>query len=156
MGRATGSDDVGGSTDDHDQVVSATIRVSVAIARAWTAITDPDALIVWYAPGCRWDIPSLREGAALRFFNSETDIQHATIARCMPPSELVLRWTPDPSLPHTTLVNSYRLTSVEGGTSITIAQTGYASVPEAQRASWIASDRGAFPAIAAALAAYLG
>ena len=142
-------------TDERDQVVSTTIRVAAPATRVWTAITVPDELIQWYAPGCRWEIPELREGATVRFFNSETDIQSATIERCVPPIDFVLRWTPDPTLPETTLVNSYSLSPIERGTEVTIAQTGYASVPEAQRASWIKSDQSAFPAIASALAAYL-
>lgn len=142
-------------TEEHDPVVSATIHVAAPATQVWAAITTPDALIQWYAPGCRWEIPELREGAAVRFFNSETDIQHATIERCVPPEELVLRWTPVPSLPGTTLVNSYLMSPVEHGTRVTIAQTGYSSVPEELRASWLKSDRSAFPAIAAALAAYL-
>ena len=88
-------------------------------------------------------------------FNSESDIQSARIERCVPPDEFVLRWTPDPHLPGTMLVNSFLMRPNEHGTSVTIAQTGYASVPEGQRASWLEADEGAFPAIAAALAAYL-
>ena len=141
--------------DERDQVVSTTISVPAPVARVWTALTSPDALFEWYAPGCRWDIPELREGATVRFFNSETDIQSATIERCAPMTDLVLRWRPDPNLPDTTLVNSYSLTPFEGGTEVVIAQTGYASVPEAQRASWIEADQQAFPAIAAALAAFV-
>lgn len=143
-------------TDTPDHVVSTTILVAATATRVWTALTTPDALFEWYAPGCRWDIPELREGATIRFFNSETDIQRATIERCVPPAELVLRWRPDPNLPKTALVNSYSLSPVEQGTAVTIAQTGYATIPEGQRAAWIEADQGAFPAIAAALAAYLG
>jgi uncharacterized protein YndB with AHSA1/START domain len=142
--------------DEQDHVVSTATRVEAPASTVWSALTTPGELIQWYAPGCRWDIPELREGATVRFFNSETDIQSATIERCVPMTELVLRWRPDPNLPDTTLVNSYSLTPFDGGTEVVIAQTGYASVPAAQRASWIKADQQAFPAIAAALAAFVG
>ena len=140
-------------TSDH--VVSASVRVAAPVTRVWRAITEPGELIQWYAPGCRWEIPALRVAAPVRFFNSETDVQSAIIERCAPPRELVLRWTPDPAMPNITLVNTYELRSDEGGTLVTISQSGYASVPEGQRAEWIRADEGAFPAIASALAAHL-
>ena len=135
--------------------VSATAQVAAPIDRVWRAITDPEELIKWYAPGCRWEIPDLRAGGTVRFYNSETDIQRATIERCAPPGELVLRWTPDPTLPGTTLLNSYVLREHGKGTSVTVSQSGYASVPADQRISWFESDAKSFPAIARALAAHL-
>lgn len=138
-----------------EHVVSTTVRIPVSPGRVWDAITSPDELIQWYAPGCRWDIPALRDGATIRFFNTDTDIQVATIARCVAPESLVLHWTPDASLPNTVLVNSYELRPYELGTSVTLAQTGYDSVPDAERAAWIQADEAAFPAIAAALAVHL-
>lgn len=138
-----------------DNTVLATIRVTAPAERVWKAITTPDALIQWYAPGCRWEIPELRAGATLRFFNSETDVQSAVIARCTEPIEFVLHWTPDARLPQTTLVNAYTISAGADGTTVTISQTGYASVPDNQRAAWIKADEGAFPAIAAALASYV-
>ena len=141
-------------TSDH--VVSASVRIPAPVTRVWRAITEPSELIQWYAPGCRWEVPALRVGAPVRFFNSETDVQSAIIERCAPPGELALRWTPDPALPTTTLLNTYELRSDEGGTLVTISQSGYSSVPEGQRAAWIRADEGAFPAIASAFAAHLG
>jgi uncharacterized protein YndB with AHSA1/START domain len=139
-------------TSDH--VVSASVRISAPLLRVWRAITEPGELIQWYAPGCRWEIPELKVGAPVRFYNSEADVQHAIIERCVPPEEFVLRWTPDPEMPATMLVNTYELRNDDGGTLVTISQSGYASVPEDQRAAWIRADEGAFPAIASALAAH--
>jgi uncharacterized protein YndB with AHSA1/START domain len=143
------------TTPSSNHVVTATVRVAASVMRVWQAITDPAELTLWYAPGSRWEIPALRVGAPVRFFNSETDIQHAVIERCAPPDELVLRWTPDQTLPTATLLNTYELRHDDGGTLVTISQTGYGSVPEAQRAAWIRADEGAFAAIASALAAHL-
>lgn len=138
-----------------DHVVSTTVRVAGPAARIWEAITNPEALAEWYAPGCRWEIPELGVGATLRFFNADTEVQSAVIERCDPPKELILRWTPDSSLPQTQLVNTYTIRPLGDECEVTLSQTGYASVPIDQRASWIQADESAFPAIVAALAAYV-
>lgn len=64
-------------------------------------------------------------------------------------------WTPDSTLPHAQLVNTYMIRATRDECEVTLSQTGYASVPIDQRASWIRADQGAFPAIAAALATYV-
>ena len=137
-----------------DHVVSATTRAAASAERIWKAISTPEELVQWYAPGCRWEITELRSGATVRFFNTDTDVQSAVIERCIPPQELTLRWTPDASQPLIQLVNSYTIRRIGEESEVTVSQTGYASVPSDQRASWIQADEGAFPAIAAALAEY--
>ena len=91
----------------------------------------------------------------MRFFNSETDIQVATIASLVDERELSLLWRPDPLLPEATLLTTYELTRDALGTTVTLTHTGYESVPAEQRASWLVADRGAVPAIADALRTYL-
>ena len=138
-----------------DHVVSATVRIAAPAERIWDAITNPEALAQWYAPGCRWEITELRAGATIRFFNTETDVQSAVIERCIPLKELTLRWTPEASQPQIQLVNTYLIQGTGEDFEVSVAQTGYASVPIDHRDSWIRADDGAFPAIAAALAAYV-
>jgi uncharacterized protein YndB with AHSA1/START domain len=112
-----------------DHIVAATVYVLASSARVWNAIASPVELIQWYAPGCRGEIPELRDGATLRFFNTDTGVQVATIARCVALVELVLRWRPVATRPDTILTNSYSLTPNKQGTSITIAQTGMLRFP---------------------------
>ncbi len=133
------------------QVVE-TIVVAVTPEPVWRAVTDPAELIQWYAPGCRWEIPELAVGAPVRFFNSETDVQPAEIIALVPARRLALRWRPDPTLPTATLCTTYELVPTGTGTTITLRHDEYESVPEAQRADWLAADQGAVPAILAALA----
>ncbi|MBC7841640.1 MAG: SRPBCC domain-containing protein [Gemmatimonadaceae bacterium] len=137
-------------------VVSQHVRVAATPERVWEALTSPADLVRWYAPGCRWEIEALRVGASLRFFNTETDIQVATVEACLPPHRLTLRWIPDPALPSAQLLSSYVVRGDQHGSVVTLTQSGYESVPEAQRAMWIEADEGALPAIAASLVAHLG
>ena len=132
-------------------VIAGTHSVTATPERVWRAITDPAELIQWYAPGCRWEVPDLAVGASVRFFNDPTDIQPATIVELVPVRRIALRWRPDPSLPAATLCTTYELTPTGTGTSILLRHEEYESVPESQRAEWMEADRGAVPAILAAL-----
>lgn len=135
--------------------VTQTVQVSATPGRVWRALTDPAELIQWYAPGCRWDIPTLAVGAPVRFFDSETDIQHATISALVPERRLALLWNPDASLPTSTLLTTYELHRTELGTVVSLRHSGYESVPVDQRTAWLGADRGAVPAILAALARHV-
>jgi uncharacterized protein YndB with AHSA1/START domain len=136
-------------------IVSQQVRVAATPERIWEALTSPAELVQWYAPGCRWEIDSLDIGASLRFFNTETDIQVATVEECLAPHRLMLRWVPDPALPAASLLSSYTIDGGAHETEVTLAQSGYETVPETQRAMWIDADQRALPAIAASLVAHL-
>lgn len=136
-------------------IVSGTIEVAAPPNRVWRALTDPAELILWYAPGCRWEIAALAVGASVRFFNSATDVQPATILAVEPARCLTLRWHPDPALPTATLRTTYVLTRTATGTMVSLEHAEYESVPVDQREAWLSADRGAVPAILAALAGYL-
>ena len=97
--------------------VTQTVQVSAVPERVWRALTDPAELIQWYAPGCRWDIPKLAVNAPVRFFDSETDIQPATITALVPERRLALLWKPDANLPTSTLLTTYDLQRAEQGTN---------------------------------------
>ncbi len=65
--------------------VERTIWINAPRERVWQAITDPKQLSQWYAPGCPWEIPTLQAGAAIKFYNTDTDIQPGIIAVVDPP-----------------------------------------------------------------------
>ena len=97
--------------------------------RVWHAVTEPSELEKWYAPGCPWEIPELALGATVRFFNTPEDIQTATIVVLEPGRELTLRWHPGPQEPGAEIVTSFRLEAVDGGTRVTIYESGYDTLP---------------------------
>ena len=131
--------------------VASTVVINSPKSNVWRAITEPAELIQWYAPGCRWEIPELRAGAVLRFFNTETDILSATIEVVRPQKFLSMRWQPDNRFPSATLQNTYELDDEGDSTRVTIAQTGYETAPADVRQQWFQQDEQAFTAIAAAL-----
>ena len=121
----------------------------------WDAITDPKHLEHWYAPGCPWEIPALEPGATIKFHNTDTDIQLATIEVVEPLREFTLRWQLDPMHPGLTLTNTFLLESENGDTRVPVSQAGYESLPEDMRQEQLDQDAQAYTAIAESLKSYL-
>ena len=69
--------------------VERTIWIAAPRQRVWQAVTDPAQLEQWYAPGCPWEIPVLHVGATITFFNTDTDVQRATIDVVDIPHQLI-------------------------------------------------------------------
>ena len=135
--------------------VERAVWISATRERVWRAITDPEQLEQWYAPGCPWEIPALQVGATVKFYNTDTDIQFATIETVEPLREFTLRWQLDEANPDTTLINTFRLEEENGGTHVTVTQAGYESLPESLRQQQIEQDEEAHTAIVESLKAYV-
>jgi uncharacterized protein YndB with AHSA1/START domain len=131
------------------------IWINASPERTWQAITDPTQLEQWYATGCPWEILSRRVGETVKFYNTDTDIQLATIEVVDAPRQFTLRWQPDPAYPTTTLLNTYTLDEENNGTRVTVTQAGYESLPDEVRQSWIDGDNGAYAAVVENLKAYV-
>jgi uncharacterized protein YndB with AHSA1/START domain len=135
--------------------IERTVWIDAPRERVWRAITEPEQLKEWYAPGCPWEIPALRVDEIVKFYNTDTDIQHATIEAVEPPQQFALRWQLDPNDPAMTVLNTFLLEEENGGTHVTITQAGYESLPSDIRDQQLEQDEGAYTAIAESLKAYL-
>jgi len=72
-----------------------------------------------------------------------------------PPRQLTLRWQPDPMLPAAVLTNTFLLEEADGGTRVTVTQTGYETIPDDVRQQWFDADAGGYTSIVENLKAYL-
>ena len=135
--------------------VERSVLINVPRQRVWRALTEPEQLEQWYAPGCPWEIPALQAGATVKFYNTDTDIQLARIEAVEPLRELTLRWQLDDSDPGTSLANSFRLEEEKSGTRLIVTQSGYESLPEAMRQQQLEQDEQAYTAIVESLKTYL-
>lgn len=123
--------------------------------RVWLALTAPEHLERWYAPGCPWVIPALEVGETVKFYNTETDIQLAVIEVVEAPHQFALRWQLDPMKPELTLLNTFFLEEESGGTRVIAIQAGYESLPENIRQGQFDQDVGAYTAIVESLKEHL-
>ena len=135
--------------------VERSVLIDAPRKHVWQAITDPAQLEQWYAPGCPWEIPELQVGATVKFHNTDTDIQLATIEDLEPLHRFTLRWQLDPAHPGITLLNSFLLEEVDGDTRVTVSQAGYESLPDGMREEQLHQDADAYTAIAESLKSYL-
>src|SRR5688500_1575168 len=135
--------------------VERSVLIDAPRQRVWEAVTDPAQLKEWYAPGCPWEIPALQPGATIKFHNTDTDIQLATIEVVKPLQEFTLRWQLDPAHPGITLLNSFLLEEENGSTRVTVSQAGYESLPDGMREEQLRQDADAYTAIAESLKSYL-
>jgi hypothetical protein len=100
-------------------------------------------------------IPALEVGGTVKFYNTDTDIQLATIEVLAPPHQFTLRWHLDPMKPELTLVNTFLLDEENGGTQVTAIQAGYESLPDDIRQGQLDQDAEAYTAIVENLKEYL-
>jgi uncharacterized protein YndB with AHSA1/START domain len=139
--------------------VERSIWIDAPRERAWRAVTEPEHLDKWYATYYRWDIPALAVGATVRFYGKDatahTDVQTATIETVDPPRQFTLRWQADPKYPAVSLVTSFLLADENGGTRMTIHESGYEDVPEDERQSWLDATGGGYGMSVENLKAYL-
>lgn len=129
------------------------------IERVWQAIADPAEVRQWFGERSEFD---LREGATgvMRWGD---DAFRMIVITVDPPRHFAYRWvTPgddDHAIPFedmpTTLV-SFSLESVDGGTRLTLVESGFAAHPEDQRESNYADNSGGWTDELARLEGYLG
>lgn len=97
----------------------------------------------------------LQPDSTVKFHNTDTDIQLATIEVVEDQKEFTLRWRLDPAHPGITLLNSFRLEEENGKTRLTVSQAGYESLPDGMRQEQFRQDAEAYTAIAESLKRYL-
>lgn len=158
-------------TEVTDRIVKQTL-LKAPIERVWRAISDPKQFGAWF--GAEFDGP-FAAGARLtgRIVPTQVDAEIAetqkpyagmpfeiTIERIEPMRLFSLRWHPnavepdDYSKEPTTLV-VFELEEVEGGTRLTLTESGYDQIPLARRAEAFESNEQGWEAQMQLIAKYL-
>lgn len=101
--------------------------------RVWEAITNPDQVAAWFAPGTTFKSTGAHVGARLYVAHPETgaELYVQVLEIVDPPARLVLRSQPEP--PEPSFFTSYRLEEENNGTRLTLVFGGYEGLPEEQR-----------------------
>jgi uncharacterized protein YndB with AHSA1/START domain len=113
--------------------VERSIWIDAPRTRVWQAITDPKQLQQWFSPTTPWLLTALEVGGRMYVYNveTETEMYIQVIELLDPPHQLITHSvaTP-PEIPHGT---TWRLDEENGGTRLTITNSGYEAEPEGTR-----------------------
>lgn len=100
------------------------IWINAPRERVWQAVTDPQQIAAWFAPGTAFS----QNGNRISIRMGEMDVEVAVIEVLDPPRQLTTR-----SLHDTTLTTTYILEEENGGTRFTVIEAGLESLPDDAR-----------------------
>lgn len=110
-------------------VVENTVWIAAPRERVWRAITDQEQLKQWWTPN-HWEIPALQAGATIKFHDTGTSTFLATIEVLDPPCQYTLSWQPNTWYPTTALVTTFLLEEEDGGTRVTVINSGFETLAD--------------------------
>jgi uncharacterized protein YndB with AHSA1/START domain len=106
--------------------VERTIWIAAPRERTWRAVTEPEQLTAWFAPGSTWEIPALEVGRPAKFYNTPDDIALHTIAALEPPRHFALSWEENGQ----PMLTTFTLEEENNGTRLTINESGFEQLPD--------------------------
>lgn len=110
--------------------IERTMTFQVSRETVWAALTEPDQISRWFGDDTELD---LRPGGDAAFRWGEVEVR-ATVEVVEPPARFAYRWEPShaPNGGPTTLVE-FTLEEIEGGTRLTLVESGFASLAAGSR-----------------------
>lgn len=110
--------------------INRNVWIAASRERVWQAITEPDQVAQWFAPGTTFKASGAGPGARLYVENPETgEEMYVQILEIVePPHRLVLKSQAVP--PEPVFVTSYTLTEENNGTRLAFLFSGYEALPE--------------------------
>jgi len=132
--------------------VEHTIWINAPRERVWRAITDAKEITRWWAD--YWNIPLLEVGATIQF-GSEADPMSAMVAVVDPPREFAIQWPPQAQYHSIPVFTRYVLEEENGGTRVTVSETGFEALPDDIRQQRFDSTAKGYATVMQNLKAYL-
>lgn len=113
--------------------IERSIWIDASRERVWEAITDPQQVAQWFAPGMTFKTSGTGVGSRMYIEDPETggEMYVQILEVYDPPSRLATRSQATP--PEPSFVTRYQLDSVNGGTQLTLSFSGYEALPEEVR-----------------------
>jgi uncharacterized protein YndB with AHSA1/START domain len=119
--------------DEINDMEKLTVERSIWIAasreQVWKAVTEAEQIQQWWGGGDYWEIEALKVGATVKFGDPD-DLMLATIAVVDPPREFAIQWPPQPQYHSIPIFTTYRLEAENGGTRVTVTETGFEALPD--------------------------
>jgi uncharacterized protein YndB with AHSA1/START domain len=101
--------------------------IAASVEEVWEMLTVPEKIGAWWPPN-EWEFSALEEGGQVTFGAFE-GAAHATIELLNPPHILRLHWEPNSSFPTNRMTTTFTLEEEQGGTRLTVIESGFASLP---------------------------
>lgn len=124
--------------------IERSIWIAASRERVWKAITDPDQVAQWFAPGMKFRLRG--EGVGSRLYIEDPETGAETYPQVLelfdPPNRLVSRNVADASEP--VFVTSYTLTEENNGTRLDFLFSGYEALPEDLRQQLMSENAAGF------------
>jgi uncharacterized protein YndB with AHSA1/START domain len=114
--------------------ITRTIDIKAPAEKVWAAITEPDLIAQWFGDSCEFDATPGGTG----YFGWPHHGRHRVVVEHVDkPKTLVYRWARDADVdpvPGSSTVVRFDLTEVEGGTRLTLLETGFDELADPQAA----------------------
>ncbi|MBZ0288535.1 MAG: SRPBCC domain-containing protein [Anaerolineae bacterium] len=138
--------------DTAEPVVRRDIWIAAPVERVWGAVTNPEQIMKWW--GDIWIIHVLEVGGIIEF-GRPGDMIHATIAALDPPRRFSIHWPSQPNYPAENAYTIFDLAEANGGTLLTVTETGYEALSGAERQERMDRTGRGYTTVLANLKAYL-
>jgi uncharacterized protein YndB with AHSA1/START domain len=133
--------------------VERSIWIEAPQEQVWRAITEVKHINHWWG-GDYWEIAALEVGATVKFGDPE-DLMLAAIAVLDAPREFSLQWPPQEQYHSIAMFTTYRLEEENGGTRVTVTETGLEALPDEIRQQRIDSTAQGYATVLADMKAYV-
>jgi uncharacterized protein YndB with AHSA1/START domain len=107
--------------------VERSIWIKAPRERVWQAITTSEQIRMWW--GDYWEIPLLEVGATIKF-GDQSDPMLATVAAADAPRKFKIQWPAQEQYHNTEMFTIFVLAEENGGTRVTVTETGFEALPD--------------------------
>jgi len=124
--------------------VARDIWINAPRERVWRAVTESEQIRQWWGSDY-WEITALQVGATIKFGDPD-DLMLATVAVVDPPQ---------PQYHSTAFFTTFRLEEENGGTRVTVTESGFEALPDDIRQQRFDSTAQGYETVLAGLKAYV-
>jgi hypothetical protein len=118
----------------------------------WKAVTEQ--INGWWNSDDHWEISRLEVGGIIKFGSGDLQML-ATIEVLDPPRQFTILWPPQEQYHSIEMRTTYLLAAENGGTRVTVTETGFEGIPDDVRQQRYDSTMKGYETVLADLKAYL-
>lgn len=133
--------------------VERTIWINAPRERVWKAITTQEGIRQWWG-GDEWEFSGLEIGAEIKFGEPD-DFMIAHVDAVDAPRLFRIKWPPQEQYHSIEIFTTYVLEEENGGTRVTVSETGFEALPEDIRQKRFDSTAQGYATVLADLKKYI-